>query len=88
MSSTTPLHEAAESGKADEVRDLLRQGKYDVNCTECDLDKQTPLHVASSKGHLAVVRVLISEFMADPNTRLLWLHPIALCFKWRASGCC
>ena len=61
----TPLHEAAMSGDVDKVRELLKGGKYDVNCV--DEERYTPLHQAVSGGHLDVVRVLVSEFKADVN---------------------
>ena len=57
------LHEAAESGDVDKVRELLEGGKYDVNCLAWY--GVTPLHVAASGGDLGVVRVLVSEFKAD-----------------------
>nr|AOG62264.1 ankyrin repeat protein [uncultured organism] len=59
-SSPTPLHSAAESGDVDQVRELLQQGKYAVNCT--DSKGHTPLHYASAMGCLAAVEVLMSEF--------------------------
>ena len=31
---STPLHEAAKSGNVDEARELLKHGRYDVNCTD------------------------------------------------------
>ena len=63
----TPLHEAAHSGEVDKVRELLKGGKYDVNCV--DLAGWTPLHEAVSRGHLGVVKVLALEFKADVNAR-------------------
>ena len=49
----------------DKVRKLLEGGKYDVNCI--DSYGKTPLHEAANRGHLGVVKVLISEFKADVN---------------------
>ena len=57
------LHEAAWSGEADKVRELLRSGKFPVNSK--DSTGWTPLHYACGKGHLGVVRMLIEEFQAD-----------------------
>ena len=61
--AATPLHNAAESGDVDKVRELLEHAKYDVNCT--DSNGWTPLHHASYKGHLDMVRMLISELNSD-----------------------
>ena len=57
--AATPLHNAAESGDVDKVRELLEHEKYDVNCT--DSKGRTPLHYASYKGHLDMVKILISD---------------------------
>ena len=57
------LHEAAWSGEADKVRELLGSGKFPVNSK--DSTGWTPLHYACGKGHLGVVRMLIEEFQAD-----------------------
>ena len=61
--AATPLHNAAESGDVDNVRELLKHAKYDVNCT--DSNGWTPLHHASYKGHLDMVRMLISKHNSD-----------------------
>jgi len=50
------LHRAAEDGDLEEVRRLVAEG--------CDLDAfdeiaYTPLHYASTRGHIAVMRLLI-----------------------------
>ena len=63
-----PLIRAARDGDADKVRRLLQQGKYSVNCKDT-VFKSTPLHYACEYGHLAVVRVLVSEFKADLTIR-------------------
>ena len=62
MAGRTPLHTAAELGDEEEVRKLLEDRRYDVNCV--DELGWTPLHKAASKGHLGVVRVLVK---ADVN---------------------
>ena len=62
-----PLLVAAESGDVDKVRELLQQGKYHVDCTDDWWTRRTPMHYACEKGHLTVVRVLLSEFKADVN---------------------
>ena len=64
-----PLHDAAKSGDVDKVRRLLRHkgGKYKVECPT--YDGCTSLHLAASKGHLDVVRVLLSEFKANADAR-------------------
>ena len=64
--SETPLHDAARSGDLDKARKLLETGKYNVNKTERYYG-WTPLLHACCKGHLDMVRMLISEFKADIN---------------------
>ena len=59
----TPFHQAARDGDVDQIRELLQQGKYQVNCT--DNNGWTPLHWACDNGCLGVVRVLVLEFKAD-----------------------
>ena len=61
--SYTPLHSAAIMGDVDKARELLKHGRYDVNCRSAL--EQTPLHYACSGGHVDMVRMLISEFQAD-----------------------
>ena len=61
--SHTPLHYAADRGDVDKARELLKHGRYDVNCR--DVLECTPLHEACSSGHVDMVRMLISEFQAD-----------------------
>ena len=64
--SSTPLHDAAESGDLNKARVLLETGKYNVNNTR-GYYRDTPLHRACRWGHLDMVRMLISEFKADMN---------------------
>ena len=61
--SSTPLHWAADRGDVDKARELLKNGRYDVNCR--DEIGWTPLHWACRSGHVDIVRMLISEFQAD-----------------------
>ena len=64
---TSPLHVASQSGDVDKVRELLRQDKNKVNCT--DSLGRTPLHYACAKGDLDMVKMLMSEFSADLEVR-------------------
>ena len=64
---TSPLHVASQSGDVDKVRELLRQNKNKVNCT--DSLGRTPLHYACAKGDLDMVKMLMSEFSADLEVR-------------------
>ena len=61
--SYTLLHYAADYGNVDKARELLKHGRYDVNCR--DGIGRTPLHWACIGGHVDMVRMLISEFQAD-----------------------
>ena len=68
--SSTPLHYAAYSGDVDMARELLKHGRYDVNCR--DKHWWTPLHWACESGHVDMVRMLISEYQADPTLQDEW----------------
>lgn len=54
----TRLHNAVDNNKILEIRMLLQDGT-DVNCRG-DLAEWTPLHVASSCGHLEIIKLLLS----------------------------
>ena len=56
------LCDAAASGKVEELRRLVLEEGWSVD--SCDYDKRTPLHLASSEGHLDVVRLLIEDLGA------------------------
>ena len=79
--SYTPLHSAASRGDVDKARELLKHGRYDVNCR--DAYGWTPLHYACVNGHVDMVRMLISEFQADTTLHSPWgntpLHNAAFC---------
>ena len=79
--SWTPLHRAAYSGDVDKARELLKHGRYDVNCR--DQNGWTPLHCACTGGHVDMVRMLISEFQADTTLQDVLggtpLHKAASC---------
>ena len=62
-SETDQFFKATQSGDVEKVREILECGKCTVNCT--DYAGWTPLHWACKKGHVDVVRVLVSEFKAD-----------------------
>ena len=53
----TPLHSAASNNKVATVQLLVEKFSVDVNCTLHD-DNSTPLHLATIKGHVAVVLYL------------------------------
>ena len=53
----TPLHVAASNNKVATVQLLVEKFSVDVNCTLHD-DNSTPLHLATIKGHVAVVLYL------------------------------
>ena len=68
--SFTPLYSAVRSGDLDKARELLKRGRYDVNCR--DKYGWTLLHEASSSGHVDMVRMLIAEFQADTTLQDGW----------------
>ena len=71
------LHRAASRGDVDKARELLKHGKCDVNCR--GIAGNTPLLRACNKGHIDMVRILIS---ADTTLQDRWgytpLHKAAL----------
>ena len=63
MSDFDQLFDAARRGNVDKVKEILERGKCTVKCT--DSIGWTPLHWACLRGHLGLVKVLVSEFKAD-----------------------
>ena len=63
----TPLHYAAFCGMHDVAKFLVVEHSQDVNARGFD-EKETPLHVASRRGHVDVARLLL-EHGADVNAR-------------------
>ena len=63
MSWWTILLKAAQDGDVDNVRELLEQGRYDIN--EVSVSLGTPLYEACRQGNLNVARVLIGKLKDD-----------------------
>ncbi|CAL8320959.1 unnamed protein product [Merluccius merluccius] len=68
----TCLHWAAKQGKAELLGRLLVFARdsavaVDVNCRSCS--GYTPLHLAAMHCHTQVVRMLVSDWEADPEVR-------------------
>ncbi|MBS0619916.1 MAG: ankyrin repeat domain-containing protein [Verrucomicrobia bacterium] len=61
----TPLHVAAEHGRLECLRDLLRHGASTT--IRCGGEQLVPLHVAAQAGHIEVVRELLAQRGADVN---------------------
>ena len=55
----SPLHKAAESGNASEIKALIQDGA-DVNAKAGE-QQNTPLHIAAKKGHVGLVSILVKE---------------------------
>nr|XP_057938698.1 ankyrin repeat domain-containing protein SOWAHC [Doryrhamphus excisus] len=68
----TCLHWAAKQGKAELLSQLLTFAKDNgvpVNVNVRSSAGYTPLHLAAMHGHTQVVRVLLSDWEADPEAR-------------------
>ncbi|XP_054471023.1 ankyrin repeat domain-containing protein SOWAHC [Anoplopoma fimbria] len=68
----TCLHWAAKQGKAELVSQLLafsKENAIPVNVNVRSSAGYTPLHLAAMHGHTQVVRVLLSDWEADPEAR-------------------
>uniref|UniRef100_A0A1A8L3T2 Sosondowah ankyrin repeat domain family member C n=2 Tax=Nothobranchius pienaari TaxID=704102 RepID=A0A1A8L3T2_9TELE len=68
----TCLHWAAKQGKAELLSQLLsfaKENTIPVNVNVRSSAGYTPLHLAAMHGHTQVVRVLLSDWEADPETR-------------------
>ncbi|KAK2839645.1 hypothetical protein Q5P01_013385 [Channa striata] len=68
----TCLHWAAKQGKAELLSQLLAFAKdsaVPVNVNVRSSAGYTPLHLAAMHGHTQVVRVLLSDWEADPDAR-------------------
>ena len=61
FSGYTPLHEAAASGKPEVLKYLLDlTGSANVDC-RTSINRNTPLHLAASNGHVMCVRELLAH---------------------------
>ncbi|XP_042350318.1 ankyrin repeat domain-containing protein SOWAHC [Plectropomus leopardus] len=68
----TCLHWAAKQGKAELLSQLLafaKENTVPVNVNVRSSAGYTPLHLAAMHGHTQVVRVLLSDWEADPEAR-------------------
>uniref|UniRef100_A0A8C3B0E2 Sosondowah ankyrin repeat domain family member C n=1 Tax=Cyclopterus lumpus TaxID=8103 RepID=A0A8C3B0E2_CYCLU len=68
----TCLHWAAKQGKAELLTQLLvfsKENAIPVNVNVRSSAGYTPLHLAAMHGHTQVVRVLLSDWEADPEAR-------------------
>uniref|UniRef100_A0A8C6T193 Sosondowah ankyrin repeat domain family Ca n=1 Tax=Neogobius melanostomus TaxID=47308 RepID=A0A8C6T193_9GOBI len=68
----TCLHWAAKQGKAELISQLLtfaKDNSISVNVNVRSSAGYTPLHLAAMHGHVQVVRVLLSDWEADPEAR-------------------
>ncbi|KAK7939617.1 hypothetical protein WMY93_002943 [Mugilogobius chulae] len=68
----TCLHWAAKQGKDELISQLLtfaKDNSVSVNVNVRSSAGYTPLHLAAMHGHIQVVRVLLSDWEADPEVR-------------------
>ncbi|KAM9851305.1 ankyrin repeat domain-containing protein SOWAHC [Aulostomus maculatus] len=72
VTGLTCLHWAAKQGKAELLSQLLafaKENAVPVNVNVRSSAGYTPLHLAAMHGHTQVVRVLLSDWEADPEAR-------------------
>ncbi|XP_062288272.1 ankyrin repeat domain-containing protein SOWAHC [Scomber scombrus] len=72
VTGLTCLHWAAKQGKAELLSQLLvfaKENAVPVNVNIRSSAGYTPLHLAAMHGHTQVVRVLLSDWEADPEAR-------------------
>jgi len=65
---STPLHIAIEGGKLNYIREILRNGRADVNRPHSRI-KKYPIHLASEMGQRDIVELLVSAG-ADVNAKM------------------
>ena len=73
---TNPFHDAVERGDVDDVRRFLQEGTSDavvymVNSGDPQRANTTPLHLASRRGHIDLVQLLIAH-EAHVDARGAW----------------
>eukprot|EP00899_Mesostigma_viride_P011736 jgi/Mesvir1/20563/Mv06235-RA.5 len=68
-STLVPLLLAAEGGHAGVVKSLLQKSVVPVDVNVADESGRTALHVAASRGHAEVVRLLVVEGKALPGIK-------------------
>lgn len=66
---TTPLHQAAETGDAAQVKALLDAG---AKAEIADRQRFLPIHLANAKGYTEIVRLLVPKASKPVLTRLLF----------------
>ncbi|KAF5722632.1 ankyrin repeat-containing protein [Fusarium mundagurra] len=81
---TTALSEAARNGNVGIVNMLLADGRADVNQQVCY--KSSPLSLAASRGHEAVVEALLAQKETDPNCKDSGRSTISRMFDQESIG--
>ena len=64
LDNWTPLHFAADEGKVEVVKELLKSNEIDIDSKSTI--GRTPLHLAAMEGHTEIVRIL-TEHNASEN---------------------
>ena len=58
LDSWTALHFAANEGRLEVVKELLKAGEIEIDAMSSIL--RTPLHLASIRGHIHIIRALVN----------------------------
>mmetsp|Transcript_12216 Transcript_12216/g.26948 ORF Transcript_12216/g.26948 Transcript_12216/m.26948 type:complete len:155 (-) Transcript_12216:900-1364(-) len=78
------LFDAANQGHLDSIKNILTQNVEWVHAKDTNWEKNSPLHIASLRGFLEIVRFLVEDGHAHTNDKNNQGNtPLLLASKWR-----
>ena len=57
----TPMHIACQNNQVEVVKTIAKMVPWWINSSDEDNDMQTPLHIASERGHIKIIDVLVNH---------------------------